>query len=128
VGGVVLDVIGPRLGVLEIEVGGVDAEIGSAKRPSITKTGPIFPVSAAGGDQAALGPRALTPHNVPPGPLMTSMRSMSSSITSCTSQNTPENNGEYTDRPSISTRSLLADELLNPRALTVYSLALARAT
>jgi hypothetical protein len=33
---------------------------------------------------------AFAPHSVPPGPLMTSMRSTSSSSTSCTSQNTPE--------------------------------------
>jgi hypothetical protein len=36
---------------------------------------------------------AFAPHSVAPGPLITSMRSMSSSITSCWSQNTPENNG-----------------------------------
>ena len=36
---------------------------------------------------------AFAPHSVAPGPLMTSMRSTSSSITSCSSQNTPENSG-----------------------------------
>ena len=36
---------------------------------------------------------ALAPHSVAPGPLITSMRSTSSSITSCMSQKTPENNG-----------------------------------
>ena len=36
---------------------------------------------------------ALAPHKVAPGPLMTSIRSMSSSGTSWTSQNTPENKG-----------------------------------
>jgi hypothetical protein len=36
---------------------------------------------------------ALTPHSVPPGPLITSMRSTSSSTRSCTSQKTPENSG-----------------------------------
>jgi hypothetical protein len=36
---------------------------------------------------------AFVPHNVEPGPLTTSMRSMSSSITSCASQNTPEKSG-----------------------------------
>ena len=63
---------------------------------------------------------ALAPHNVAPGPLMTSIRSISESGTSCTSQNTPENNGVYTVRPSISTRSLLADVLLKPRALMAH--------
>jgi hypothetical protein len=37
---------------------------------------------------------ALAPHRVPPGPLMTSIRSMSSSIRSWLSQNTPECRGE----------------------------------
>ena len=36
---------------------------------------------------------ALAPHSVAPGPLMTSIRSMSASGTSCTSQNTPEKSG-----------------------------------
>ena len=36
---------------------------------------------------------ALAPHSVAPGPLMTSMRSTSSSSRSCWSQNTPEKNG-----------------------------------
>jgi hypothetical protein len=71
---------------------------------------------------------AFTPHSVLPGPLITSMRSTSSSITSCTSQKTPENSGEYTDRPSISTSSLLDALPANPRALMAYALALACAT
>ena len=37
---------------------------------------------------------ALPPHTVPPGPETTSMRSMSSSSVSCTSQKTPANSGE----------------------------------
>jgi hypothetical protein len=37
---------------------------------------------------------ALAPHSVAPGPLITSMRSTSSSSTSCASQNTPEKSGE----------------------------------
>ena len=36
---------------------------------------------------------AFAPHRVLPGPLITSMRSTSSSITSWTSQNVPENSG-----------------------------------
>ena len=36
---------------------------------------------------------ALAPHSAAPGPRTTSIRSMSSSTTSCTSQNTPENSG-----------------------------------
>ena len=36
---------------------------------------------------------ALAPHSVAPGPLMTSIRSMFARGISCTSQNTPENNG-----------------------------------
>ena len=36
---------------------------------------------------------ALAPHNVAPGPLITSIRSMSSKSVSCTSQNTPAYNG-----------------------------------
>src|SRR5437016_14677233 len=63
---------------------------------------------------------ALAPHNVAPGPLMTSIRSTSTRGTSCTSQNTPEYNGVYTVRPSMSTRSLLAVVLLNPRALMAH--------
>src|SRR5438093_913723 len=51
---------------------------------------------------------------------MTSIRSMSARGTSCTSQNTPENNGVYTVRPSISTRSLLAVVPLKPRALMAH--------
>ena len=63
---------------------------------------------------------AFTPQSVPPGPLMTSIRSTSSSITSCTSQNTPENSGEYTDRPLIITSILFGALVLlplKPRAL-----------
>jgi hypothetical protein len=71
---------------------------------------------------------AFAPHSVAPGPLITSMRSTSSSIRSCASQNTPENNGVYTVRPSISTSSLLPSELLKPRALMAQALALTRAT
>src|SRR2546421_12951537 len=63
---------------------------------------------------------ALAPHNVAPGPLMTSIRSTSTRGSSCTSQNTPEYNGVYTVRPSMSTRSLLAVGLLNPRALMAH--------
>src|SRR3989440_967020 len=63
---------------------------------------------------------ALAPHSAAPGPLMTSIRSMSARGTSCTSQNTPEKSGVYTVRPSISTRSLLAVVLLNPRALMAH--------
>jgi len=63
---------------------------------------------------------AFAPHSVAPGPLITSMRSMSGRGTSCTSQNTPENNGVYTVRPSISTSSLLAVVLLKPRALMAH--------
>src|SRR5207247_1802556 len=63
---------------------------------------------------------ALAPHSVAPGPLMTSIRSMSASGTSCTSQNTPENKGVYTVRPSMSTKSLLAVVLLKPRALMAH--------
>ena len=36
---------------------------------------------------------AFAPQSVAPGPLITSMRSMSSSSTSCWSQNTPEKSG-----------------------------------
>ena len=73
---------------------------------------------------------ALAPHSAAPGPLITSMRSTSSSITSWASQNTPEKSGVYTTRPSISTSSLLAIALgwLKPRALIAYELALMRAT
>src|SRR6266571_4945414 len=71
---------------------------------------------------------AFAPHSAAPGPLITSMRSTSSSITSCASQNTPEKSGVYTTRPSISTKSLLSMVLLKPRALIAYELALERAT
>src|SRR2546430_16594786 len=63
---------------------------------------------------------ALAPHRVAPGPLMTSIRSMSARGSSCTSQNTPENKGVYTVRPSMSTKSLLAVVLLKPRALMAH--------
>ena len=66
---------------------------------------------------------ALAPHAVAPGPLMTSIRSMSSRSTSCSSQKTPANSGEYTVRPSISTSSLFARPLLKPRALMAHWLA-----
>ena len=71
---------------------------------------------------------AFAPHSVAPGPLITSMRSTSSSSTSCASQNTPEKSGVYTVRPSISTSSLLASTLLKPRALIAYWFVSARAT
>src|SRR3989441_5047316 len=71
---------------------------------------------------------ALAPQRVAPGPLMTSIRSMSARGSSCTSQNTPEYNGVYTVRPSMSTRSLLAVVLLNPRALMAQSRELTCAT
>src|SRR5207248_9346549 len=61
-----------------------------------------------------------SPHNVAPGPRMTSIRSMSSSIIPCTSQNTPEKSGLYKVRPSCRTSSLLAKTSLNPRALTAH--------
>src|SRR5207253_8712734 len=63
---------------------------------------------------------ALAPHNVAPGPLVTSIRSTSARGTSCTSQNTAEYSGVYTVRPSIRTSSLLAVVLLNPRALMAH--------
>jgi hypothetical protein len=51
-------------------------------------------VSAAGLVTTLITPlTAFTPHSVPPGPLITSMRSMFSSITLWASQNTPENSG-----------------------------------
>ncbi|MFO1286542.1 MAG: hypothetical protein U1F49_08400 [Rubrivivax sp.] len=71
---------------------------------------------------------ALAPHSTPPGPLMTSMRSTSSSSTSCASQNTPENVGVHIVRPSISTSSLLASVPLKPRAVMAQPIAPARAT
>ncbi len=49
---------------------------------------------------------ALEPYSAPPGPLITSMRSTSSSSTSRASQNTPELSVEYRLRPSSSTSSL----------------------
>ena len=49
---------------------------------------------------------AFAPHREAPGPRTTSMRSMSSISRSSDSQNTPENSGLYTLRPSIWTSSL----------------------
>ena len=63
---------------------------------------------------------AFAPHTEPPGPLMTSMRSTSSSSTSWMSQNVPEKSGEYTLRPSMSTSSLFAVVLLKPRAVIAH--------
>ena len=60
---------------------------------------------------------AFAPQSVPPGPLMTSIRSTSASGTLCASQNTPEYRGVYTVRPSISTSSLFEVLPLKPRAL-----------
>jgi len=71
---------------------------------------------------------AFAPQSVAPGPLITSMRSMSSSAKSCASQKTPEKSGVYSVRPSISTSSLLASTLLKPRAEIAYWLLSARAT
>ncbi len=71
---------------------------------------------------------AFAPHSVPPGPLITSMRSTSARSTSCASQTTPENSGVYTVRPSTSTSSLFASTLLKPRALIAYWFVSARAT
>lgn len=50
---------------------------------------------------------AFDPYSAPPGPLITSIRSMSSSIRSRASQNTPELRVEYRLRPSTMTSSLL---------------------
>ena len=81
----------------------------------------LTPLSAAERVVTLMTPlTALTPQSVPPGPDTTSTRSMSSTITSCASQNTPENSGVYTERPSIITSSLFgATEVLPfmPRAL-----------
>jgi len=71
---------------------------------------------------------ALAPQVAPPGPRMTSIRSMSASTVSCTSQKTPENAGEKTVRPSTSTSNLLAKRPLSPRAVTAQALALICAT
>ena len=67
---------------------------------------------------------ALAPHSAPPGPLMTSMRSMFSGSTNWSSQYMPEKIGEYTLRPSISTSSLFGKFCasllpLKPRAVTM---------
>src|SRR6267142_789508 len=71
---------------------------------------------------------ALAPHSVAPGPRITSMRSISSSSTSWTFQYTPENNGVYTLRPSISTSSLLSNRPLNPRDAIAHLFESMRAT
>ena len=59
---------------------------------------------------------------------MTSIRSMSSSMVSLVSQRTPEKSGLYRVRPSMSTRSLLAEKALKPRLVTAHLLASIRAT
>jgi hypothetical protein len=80
-------------------------------------------VAAAGLVMMLITPfTAFAPQSVPPGPRTTSIRSTSSSITSCTSQKTPEKSGVYTLRPSISTSSLLANWLLKPRAVIAHLL------
>jgi hypothetical protein len=71
---------------------------------------------------------AFAPHSVPPGPDTTSIRSTSCSSVSCTSQKTPANSGEYTLRPSTSTRSLFDRSLVKPRIEIVHSLEPLRAT
>ena len=71
---------------------------------------------------------AFAPHTVPPGPRITSMRSIFSSGTSCAYHSTPENAGWYTLRPSIRTSTLLAYTLLNPRMLMAQLLWSIRAT
>ena len=58
---------------------------------------------------------AFAPQSVPPGPRMISIRSMSSSSVSCTSQYVPANRGEYTARPSTSTNIERASRSANPR-------------
>src|SRR5580658_5437930 len=57
---------------------------------------------------------AFAPHVVPPGPRITSIRAMSSSGRSRTSQNTPQKLGKYTLRPSTITSSLLLNSPSNP--------------
>ena len=71
---------------------------------------------------------AFAPQATPPGPRMISMRSMSDTITSFKSQNTPENARLYTERPSMSTSNLLENGLLKPRIDTAHLLALTCAT
>ena len=71
---------------------------------------------------------ALAPHMAAPGPRITSIRSMSLNIVSSASHSTPENKGEYTLRPSLSTNSLLAKRPLKPRMLTAQRLLAMRAT
>ncbi len=56
------------------------------------------------------------------------MRATSRRSYSKTSQNTPENSGEYTLRPSKRTSNLSAEVLLKPRTLMAYWRASARAT
>src|SRR5207244_1294792 len=65
---------------------------------------------------------------VDPESAVSAIRSTSRSETSCASQKTPENSGEYTVRPSIITSSLLASTLAKPRAVMAYWFASARAT
>src|SRR5467141_1445355 len=71
---------------------------------------------------------ALAPHNVAPGPRITSIRSRSSSITSWIFQYTPENKGVYTLLPSMRTSSLLSKRPLNPREPIAHLFSSMRAT
>jgi len=71
------------------------------RAPSTLSSLPAVAVSSAPWVSAALRVTtlmtpftALEPHSVPAEPLSTSMRSTSSSSTSCDSQNTPEKSGE----------------------------------
>ena len=54
---------------------------------------------------------AFAPHSVAPGPRMTSMRSISPSGMSCTSQKTPAKSGEY-DRPAVDQHQQLVGRLV----------------
>src|ERR1043166_4091897 len=65
---------------------------------------------------------AFAPQSVAPGPVITSIRSISSNSVSCASQNTPAYKGVYTVRPSIKTNILLAVVLLKPRPLIAHEL------
>src|SRR5690348_6587243 len=71
---------------------------------------------------------AFAPHSVPPGPRITSIRSMSSRGGSCTSHHTPPKVGVYASRPSTKTSILALKRLLNPRALTSQTCELCWAT
>jgi hypothetical protein len=71
---------------------------------------------------------AFAPQVAPPGPRMTSIRSINSSGTSSDSQNTPELSRSYIVRPSISTSSLPPNRLLNPRTATAHLFELICAT